>query len=251
MMTPIIVGLAILLIYLSTMVALVQFKEDTSIGNFTWGGGVMLVTLYTFFVFSSFFTRQVLITSMIVLWAGRLIIHVYKRYTGKDPRFAAWQWKGAKAFLVNCGWIYGQFFMIAIMAYPSVLINYFATPLTLLDRLGVTIWLIGYYFESVADQQLYLFMHNQANKGKVMRYGLWSYSRHPNYFGEITMWWGIYLLALSVPYGWTALITPVTITITICFITGIPWVEKAMENNAEYQEYKRTTSVFFPWPFKK
>lgn len=93
-------GLMLLFLYLSAMVAVVQFKEDTSIGNFTWGGGVLLVTMFTFFTLSTFAARQILITVMISLWAGRLILHVYKRYTGQDPRFREWEWKGFTALLI-------------------------------------------------------------------------------------------------------------------------------------------------------
>jgi steroid 5-alpha reductase family enzyme len=241
-------GLIILLfIYLLSMVALVQFKEDTSIGNFTWGGGVLLVTLYTFFTMSSFLARQIIITSIISIWSSRLIMHIYKRYTGKDPRFASWKWKGLTALIINFGWIFGQSIMIAIMAYPSFLINSTPALLTSIDSIAIFIWLIGYGFEACADYQLYAFMRNPLNKGKVMRSGLWKYSRHPNYFGELVMWWGIFLLALSVPFGWSTIITPLTITITIVFITGIPWVEAAMAHNPEYQEYKKKTSILIPW----
>lgn len=90
-------------------------------------------------------------------------------------------------------------------------------------------------------------MRNPVNKGHVMRFGLWRYSRHPNYFGESLMWWGVYCIALSLPYGWTAIITPITITVLLVFVTGIPWIEKTMIGNAEYKEYQRTTSKFIPW----
>jgi len=85
---------SILLVYLTSMVAIVSYKKDTSIGNFTWGGGVLIVALYTFFRMSSFLTQQIIITSMIALWSIRLIMYVYTRYTGKDPRFTTWKWQG-------------------------------------------------------------------------------------------------------------------------------------------------------------
>lgn len=245
-------GLALLLIYLSTVVAIVQFKGDTSIANFTWGGGVMLVALYTFFTMSLFLPRQLLLTTMIVLWATRLIVHVYMRYTGKDPRFASWTWQGLKALVINIGWVFGQTIMIVIMSYPVVMVNSSTVRgLIYLDIIGLTIWIIGYLCEALSDYQLFAFMKDPMNKGRVMRFGLWRYSRHPNYFGEVVMWWGVYCIALSVPYGWTALITPATITILLLFVTGVPWIEAAMANNPEYQEYKRHTSIFIPWFPKK
>jgi steroid 5-alpha reductase family enzyme len=251
-MSIIIGGLVLLFIYLCSMVAFVQWRGDTSIGNFTWGGGVMLVTLYTFFTMGTFLLRQLLLTTMIILWAGRLVVHVYMRYTGKDPRFALWQWHGLKALVINSGWIFGQIGMIAIMSCPMVLVNSSKIPgLTIFDILGIILWTFGFCFEAISDYQLFDFMHNSINTGRVMRFGLWQYSRHPNYFGEVVMWWSVYLIALSVPYGWAAIIAPATITYLLLFVTGIPWVEKALENNYEYQQYKQTTSAFIPWFPKK
>lgn len=244
-----IVGLVLLAVYLFSMVILVQFKGDTSIGNFTWGGGVMLVAMYSFFAMSSFLTQQILITSMLVFWALRLILFVYIRYTGKDPRFAAWKWQGFKALIINMVWIFGQTGMIAIMSYPVLLVNSnnHVRGLTWLDILGLSIWLIGFCFEAIADWQLFTFMKNPVNKGRVMRYGLWRYSRHPNYFGESLMWWGVSMVALSLPYGVFALAAPIVITFLLVFVTGIPWIEKTIAGNPEYQEYQKTTSIFIPW----
>jgi steroid 5-alpha reductase family enzyme len=241
----------ILLIYLSCMVAFAQWKGDTSIANFTWGGGVMLVALISFFFMSSFFFRQILATLLIVLWATRLILYIYIRYTGKDPRFVQWKRQGIKALLINTCWIFGQSIMIIIMSQPILLIN--TTPIeyqlnfNYLDLIGIIIWAIGFCYESVSDYQLFVFMRNASNKGKIMRSGLWHYSRHPNYFGEILMWWGIFIIALSVEKGFITIITPITITFLLLFVTGIPWIEKAMAQNPEYHAYKRITSAFIPW----
>jgi steroid 5-alpha reductase family enzyme len=170
------------------------------------------------------------------------------RYTGRDPRFSTWKWQGLKALLVNIGWVFGQSIMIAIMSYPAFLINTKSMRgLLFLDAIGVIIWIIGYACEGISDFQLYAFTHNAANRGRVMCSGLWRYSRHPNYFGEILMWWGIYLIALSVPYGWSTIIAPLIITLMLLFVTGIPWVEKALEHNPEYEQYKRKTSMLIPW----
>jgi steroid 5-alpha reductase family enzyme len=190
---------------------------------------------------------------MIILWAGRLIAYVYIRYTGKDPRFTTWKWEGFKALIINIIWVFGQLIMIAIMSYPIVLINRFnyTHPLSLPEILGIIVWICGYCIEAISDQQLFNFMRNPANKGHVLDSGLWRYSRHPNYFGESTMWLGIYFMALSTPYGWTAIITPATITFLLVYVTGIPLLEKAMADNPEYQVYKQKTSKFFPWFVKK
>ena len=253
-MSHYIVELSMLLfIYLSSMVIAASYKQDTSIANFTWGGGVLLVTLYTFLRMSGYLLQQIIVTLFITLWALRLITYVYIRYTGKDPRFVTWKWQGIKALVINTFWVFGQIIMISIMSYPIVLINTYnyTHPLTWLDFLGIAIWIGGYCCEAISDQQLFHFTHDPINKGKVLDSGLWRYSRHPNYFGESMMWAGIYLLALSVPFGWTAFITPLTIIFLLRFVTGVPLLENAMKDNSAYQEYKQRTNTFIPWFAKK
>ena len=172
------------------------------------------------------------------------------RYKGTDPRYQSWKHEGGvKALVINLGYIFGlQALLLALMSVPIYLVNTMSGPdLTVFDLIGLLIWMTGFYFESVSDHQLFQFMSDPLNKGKIMKYGLWHYSRHPNYFGEITMWWGIFLIALSVPSGWLAIIAPVTITFLLIFVTGVPWIEKVFENNPEYQEYKRKTSMLIPW----
>lgn len=243
-------SLTILLIaYLAGMAAIVQIKQDTSIANFVWGGGALLVALYTFFMHGLYLPRHCIITFLTFLWATRLGLYVYLRYKGTDPRYQAWKHKGLYALLVNVAYIFGlQALLLVIMSVPAAMINLSTIAgLTGLDYAGIGLWIIGYYFEAVSDYQLFKFTSDPANKGKVMRYGLWRYSRHPNYFGEVVMWWAIFMIALSVPYGMYALIAPVTITFLLLFVTGIPWVEHAMDDNAEYQEYKKHTSIFIPW----
>lgn len=246
----------ILFVYLSGMIIAACYKKDTSIANFTWGGGVLIVTLYTFFRISNFLLRQIIVTTMICLWSIRLIAYVYTRYTGKDPRFVSWKWEGFKALIINSFWVFGQIIMIAIMSNPVITINQYsnmpeALSLSFFDTIGIIIWILGYCYESISDYQLSQFMKNPKNKGHVMQSGLWHYSRHPNYFGESVMWWGIYCMSLSVPYAWMTILAPVTITFLLVYVTGIPLLENSMANNSEYQEYKQHTSKFIPWFVKK
>ena len=112
-------------------------------------------------------------------------------------------------------------------------------------------WILGFVFESVGDAQLARFIKDPANKGKLMQSGLWQYARHPNYFGEVLMWWGLWIIALSVPNGLYGIIGPLTITFLILKVSGIPMLEKRMEENPEFVEYKKRTSKFFPLPPKR
>lgn len=249
-MDIIMTGAALILIYLSIMFTIVTRKQDTSIGNFSWGGLVMLMALYTLFTTSSWLPRQLLATTLTMIWGLRLAYYAYTRYhKGVDPRFTAWLQRGVwHTRLFAFAWIFilnGS--MGIIMSLPIIMINSTVSgALSWLDGAALLVWLVGFYFEAVSDTQLYAFLHNPANKGKIMDQGLWRYSRHPNYFGEIVMWWAIYLLALSVSYGYLTIIAPCAITTTLVFVTGIPWVEGAMANNPAYQEYKRKTSMLIP-----
>jgi steroid 5-alpha reductase family enzyme len=118
--------------------------------------------------------------------------------------------------------------------------------------IGASIWAFGLVFEAIADFQLKKFIKNPQNKGKIMDRGLWRYSRHPNYFGEIVLWWGIFIITLSTMDLWyLKIIGPLTITVLIIFVSGIPLLEKRYQDNAEYQKYKLRTSSLLPLPPKK
>jgi steroid 5-alpha reductase family enzyme len=120
--------------------------------------------------------------------------------------------------------------------------------MTLFDRIGFLLWLIGFAFESVADAQMARFKANPANHGKIMRSGLWAITRHPNYFGESLMWWGIYCIALSTPGSVWTIVSPILITFLLLRVSGVTMLEKAMlERGPEYRDYMESTSAFFPW----
>jgi steroid 5-alpha reductase family enzyme len=141
---------------------------------------------------------------------------------------------------------------MVLVAAPIIFVNRFDDSIfTLLgwgwfESVGVLVWLIGYYFESRGDAQLAVFISNPENKGTIMTSGLWAYTRHPNYFGEVTQWWGIWLIAMGLPMGWLAVIGPLTITFLILKVSGIPMLEKKYEGNPEFEAYKQRTSAFFP-----
>lgn len=109
----------------------------------------------------------------------------------------------------------------------------------------------GFYFETEGDAQLARFIKNPANKGKLLQSGLWLYKRHPNYFGEVAQWWGLWLIGLIVTGSCMSIIGPITITFLILKVSGIPMLEKKMEENPDFAEYKRRVSVFFPLMIKK
>lgn len=244
--------------YLTAIFSIVYIKKDTSIANFSWGGGCLLLTLYTFFVFSHFYVRQILITVLIFIWCSRLVYYVWSRYKkGADPRYVEWlaKWHNPiVGFLFSFVWIFilnGFFSLVMSVASSTVNVAVIQPSLGWLDMLGATMWIIGFMYESVSDMQLHTFMSDPNNKGHLCQQGLWRYSRHPNYFGEIFMWWGIFMIALVTPFGIFTIITPCAITFALLFVTGIPWNEKVISANPEYQEYKRKTGILIPWFVKK
>lgn len=223
------------------------------VADIAWGLGIVLVGLIGFFTQEDPTQRMTLVTLLVTVWGARLSIRIFLKNIRKreDKRYAELAKDWGKWFAVRS---YLQVFllqgiMMLIIGYPMLHISIFdAQPLGLFALAGALVWAIGFFFEAVSDYQLDAFLRKPENKGKIMRYGLWKYSRHPNYFGEVTQWWGIFLIALAVPYGWVAIISPLLITFLITKVSGIPMLEKAFADNPEFQEYKKHTSVFFPLP---
>ena len=111
---------------------------------------------------------------------------------------------------------------------------------------GSIIWLIGFAFESIGDYQLMLFIKHKQNKSDIMQTGLWKYTRHPNYFGEVLVWWGIFIMVLPLQYGIWTIISPITISFLLLYVSGIPMLEAKYKDNLAFQDYKKRTSSFFP-----
>ena len=117
--------------------------------------------------------------------------------------------------------------------------------------MGILIWLFGICFEAIGDTQLKTFLSKEENKGHIMKSGLWRFTRHPNYFGEATLWWGIWLITYGTDYFWFGLIGPLTITILLRFVSGVPLAEKRYTDNQEFIEYAKKTPVLIPNFFVK
>ena len=146
--------------------------------------------------------------------------------------------------------------LLAVVIAAPVLVAHHDSNDSLLNEniwltvIGSTVWWVGFLFESIGDWQLTKFIGNKKNKGKVMTTGLWKYTRHPNYFGEVTMWWGLWLIVAPLNGGITAIISPLTITFLLLKVSGIPMLEKKYEKKKAFQAYKKKTSAFFPLPPK-
>lgn len=231
-------------------------KKRNDVADVAWGLGFVLLAWMSFFIAPAAGARGALAGILVSVWGARLAWHIFQRNRNKpeDPRYQAWRqawgkWVLARSYLQ----VYVlQGALLFLIALPVLMINNHAgKPWGLADLAGTAVWGIGFFFESVGDAQLARFIKNPDNRGKLMQSGLWRYSRHPNYFGEVVQWWGIWLIALAVPNGWITVIGPLTITLLILKVSGIPMLEKKMALHPDYAMYARRVSSFFPRPPKK
>lgn len=232
------------------MVAVWRKRND--VADIAWGLGFIVVTLVALVRLEQLSVVHYILGTLVTLWGLRLATHIYIRNRGKeeDYRYKAWREEWGK------WWLPRSFFQVFLL--QGLLLLVVVSPVLVASSfvdvavgwwvgVGVLVWLIGFFFETVGDYQLAVFLNNESNKGKVMSRGLWRYTRHPNYFGEISMWWGIGLIAIGTPVGWLGLMGPLTITFLITRVSGIPMLEARYTGNAEYDEYKSKTSVLVPW----
>ncbi len=242
-------SLAIFLAVFWFLCSLVIKRND--IADVAWGIG--FVVYCGFFFFSTEFdARTLLVALLISLWGVRLALHIGNRNRKKseDSRYKKWRDEWGKWFyLRSFAQVYLlQGFLQLLIASPILLLVAFEqSPLGLLDYAGALLWGIGFVFEAVGDYQLMRFKQNPESKGKLMMTGLWRYTRHPNYFGEITQWWGIFVITVSSPFGWLAIISPVTITFLLLYVSGIPMLEKKYEGREDFARYKAQTNALIPW----
>ena len=239
-------------IYMSILFVIAIIQRDNSLADIGWGLGFTIVALLTFFLDKGFTARHIVVTALVVIWGTRLTTHIFLRHRGKgeDPRYAAWRKEWGRWVIIRS---FFQVFMLQgllllFIVYVVIVVNSSSVEgFSILDICGLAVWIIGFLFESVGDFQLKQFLADEKNRGHIMSTGLWRYTRHPNYFGEATMWWGIFLIALSVPYGWTAIISPIVITFLLLRVSGVILLEKEFMDNEEFNEYKKRTSAFIPW----
>jgi steroid 5-alpha reductase family enzyme len=245
----------VIIAYIAMWFFISLLKKRNDVADVAWGPGFVVVAVASSVIAGFHSPRALIVTAMVLVWGTRLAVHIASRHAGnpEDERYAAWRREWGSYVMIRS---FLQVFMLQgtlliIISAPLVMIiSAPALPLTVYDILGTGIWVIGFTFEAVADYQLKQFARNPSNSGKIMTQGLWRFSRHPNYFGEVTLWWGIYIVSLSVPGGWLSIIGPITITFLILKVSGIPMLEKKYEGNPEFEVYRRRTSAFLPLPPK-
>ena len=248
-------ALAILGMMICVWLASLPLK-DASIVDMFWGLGFVLVAWTTFWLADGDFTRKLLIASLITIWGVRLSGYIAWRNIGhgEDPRYQAMREKAGDKFplrsLVRVFLLQGV--VMWIVSLPVQLGQIAAAPApTAWDYLGGLFWFAGVFFESVGDFQLARFKANPENQGAVLNSGLWKYTRHPNYFGDFLMWWGIYLIALgsSPALTWWTIIGPLIMSFFLMQVSGVTLLEKSLKESkgAAYDDYIGRTNAFFPW----
>lgn len=244
--------------YFGLWYLLAIYKKRYDLADIAWGGGfIVLATALLLKNIDNPFFAQILVTILVTVWGLRLSHHIFKRNWGKpeDKRYVDlrkkwpkphWLQALVRVFVVQAALLFIiSLPIIAIASAPTV----FNSDVLLL--IGFDIWLVGFILEATADRQLAQFLKSKKKKGAVLDTGLWKYSRHPNYFGEVMIWWGIWVISLSIHTVWWSVVGPLTITFLILFVSGVSLLEKRYKNDKAYQAYARVTSKFIPLPPKQ
>lgn len=229
--------------------------KNNGIVDIFWAFNFLVIAVIVYFLADGNETRKMMVCGLAALWSLRLgiylLIRVGSHIKEEEGRYKALrqEWSDTVFFF----FFQGQAFSNVMLAIPYFLIALNNDPqIHLLEYIGAGLWALSIVGEGLSDYQLARFKKNPANKGKVCRDGLWNYSRHPNYFFQLMIWISVFIMALPSPYGYLAVICPLSIGYLIFKVTGIPMTEEqAVRSKGElYKEYQRTTSSFVPW-FKK
>ncbi len=226
--------------------------RNAGIVDIFWGFGFVAVAWAGWLVTGGNAARAGLLVAMATVWGLRLTIHLAVRNLGKeeDFRYQAMRQRGGDRFWITS--------LVRVFALQGAVMWVVSLPLQLgisetergwvvLWVVGAVVFLVGFGFEAIGDWQLTRFKADPANAGKVMDRGLWRYTRHPNYFGDATAWWGIGLVAASTPIGIVGLIAPVIMTLLLMRVSGVPLLERSLrKNRPEYRKYIERTSPFIP-----
>lgn len=226
--------------------------KNNGVVDIFWALNFLVIAGIIWFLAKGYSPRVNLVCGLAALWSLRLGIYLLIRVgshlnieEGRYKQLRA-EWTDAKFFF----FFQMQAFSNVMLSIPFFIIALNPDPeIHSMEYVGALLWFLNIIGEGVSDWQLQHFKNRPENKGKVCQYGLWNYSRHPNYFFQFSIWVSVFIFALPNPYGWMAVICPLSIGYLIFKVTGIPMTEEqAVRSKGEaYKEYQRTTSVFVPW----
>jgi steroid 5-alpha reductase family enzyme len=249
-------AIAIVILMVSTWLLSVKLK-DASIVDIVWGLGFVVVAWTVRLVADGNSGRGWLLTILTTVWGLRLATYLFWRNHGKgeDYRYRAMRKHYGKRFaLVSLVTVFGlQGTLMWIVSLPVQLGQVRSTPsLGVVGVIGAVVWAIGLGFESIGDAQLVRFKADPANAGKVMDKGLWRYTRHPNYFGDACVWWGLAIVAAETRLGLFGLVGAATMTLFLRRVSGVTLLERSLVKRREgYTDYVARTSPFVPRPPRK
>jgi len=252
-------SLAIVAVFLIQWVAFIIAFIQKSERFFDLTGSLTYISVTTLSVFliPEIDNRSVLLLVLVVIWATRLGTFLFTRIqrVGRDDRFDEIKVSFSRFLLT---WtIQGLWVTLTAAAALGAITSTNQKPLGWIGLVGFVVWAVGFFFELLADVQKSAFKANPENKVKFIQTGLWAWSRHPNYFGEIVIWIGVAIIALPVLRGWAllTLISPLWVFLQLTIISGVPMLEKKAEkrwgDQADYQRYKASTPVLIPRPPSK
>ena len=244
---------AAVLLLLTTLLWIISVRlRDVSIVDLFWGTGFGVVGWVSYWNAQLGTTRGLVLAVIATVWGVRLSVYLGLRNHGRpeDYRYAAMRAKREKSFwwssLFIVFWLQGA--VMWLVSLPLQAGSVSASELSGLNLLGIPIWVLGFFFEAVGDYQLARFKRTETG---VMNQGLWRYTRHPNYFGNALLWWGITLVALESSNLWI-LVSPMVMTFLLVKVSGVALLERSLSRRStEYQQYMQQTSSFFPMPPRK
>lgn len=230
--------------------AVAIWRKDFSVIDICWGLG-HLIPLYFSLTFSSHIElRQIFVSAIVFPWALRLSMYIQYRSIGKgeDHRYKKMrEGYGEKANIkayVNIFWL--QTILLYVISLPILFINLSPkSGSSYWDYIGFVISICGLLIESIADWQKHIF--KKSNPNKLITTGLWKYSRHPNYFGECLVWWGVFLMSVGAQVWQLCIFSPLFLTFLLLKVSGVSMLEKSYVSREGFEEYKRKTSSFIPW----
>ncbi len=251
------INVAVVLVLTTSLWAVSVAVKDSSIVDIFWGSGFVVIAWVSFALADGAAGRRWLLAIMTTLWGLRLTIHLARRNLGhgEDFRYQEMRAKAGSAWPLRSLWVvfWAQGILMWLVSLPVQVGQQgdTASGWSWLVVVGIIVFAVGLFFETVGDLQLTRFIADPANKGTVMDRGLWRYTRHPNYFGDFSVWWGLYLIALAAGAWWT-IIGPIIMSVLLIRVSGAGLLEKSIgKRRAGYDGYVARTSGFFPRPPKR
>jgi steroid 5-alpha reductase family enzyme len=239
-------------LWMSAFFVIAQLERNNGVVDIAWGSGFIVVAAVELVRDPYLYPAKGLVLAAVLAWGLRLSIHLFRRNWGRpeDFRYAAMRRRWGRTAAVRAFFFIFmlQGLIMLVVSLPVTVVSASpARPLAALDVVGAIVFAAGLVVEAVADAELAAHRRDPENRGRLMTRGLWSATRHPNYFGESLLWWGIGLMALSSRRGLAALLGPLAISLLLLFVSGVPLLEKKYSGRPDWEAYKARTSRFLPW----